>query len=516
MSLIRLNNTIRTLFIFCIGLGIFFNRSAFSQTTAQSPQIQAGISAQGFISSDSPTQDWLFESTEEQDLTILVNQFSGDLDPTITVLDSEGEVIAENDDRIPNLIFDAGIASLSFAEDETYTIQVGGSHGAGDYRLWLVPGDEHIWEAVSFDGNASRWDGRFAQHQTDSLVLHTEEQGVRSVYTSPEGIVPISDFYLQAEFEWLTGQDDIDATVGLVIRSTDNSTQRPSGYYFLTTPDGRWSVQRFQDGTFEELQPFTSSALLSSERVALGVHAQNSTFQFFANGQLLGEFRDSTFDEGDWGFTLENTTLPISIQVDNVLLTVPETTLPSFPRTIETWQSPQPADIANELASENIIREDGRRALTILSTSYQIAGLRTAFYSQGQQGLLYTNLVMGVDVQFEGDNLACGLGLRQNDESNQVLAYADIDGGAGLVDIIDGLLRHNTYDFYTEVDEPLPDNKVRLLVIAEGDWIALYVNGQLFDTQFSPTRRGQAGVTLLNYSTSVGRCLYSDFWVWQS
>jgi hypothetical protein len=228
---------------------------------------------------------------------------------------------------------------------------------------------------------------------------------------------------------------------------------------------------------------------------------------------LLGEFEDESFAEGHWGFALENTALPISVRVDNVLLSVPESDVLEFPETIENWESAQPADIAEELASQDIIREDGRRALTILSTSYQVAGSRTAFYSQGQEGFTYTDLVVGVDVRFEGNNLACGVGLRESSEANQILAYTDLDGGMGLVDVVDGQLRHNAYDLQ---DESALNGRARLLVVAERDWVALYVNGQLFEAQFSPIRRGRAGVALLNYSTSVGRCIYSDFWVWLS
>jgi hypothetical protein len=478
--------------------------------------VQAGLSAQGFISPDSSTQNWEFTPTRDQTLTVLVNRYSGDLDPTVAVVNSDGEVIAENDDRIDGYVLDAGIEAVEFSEGETYTIRVGGHQGAGDYRLWLIPSFEWVREAVSFDGDASRWDGRFARQQADGLVLHTEEQGIRSVYIAPDGAVPIGDFYLQAEFEWLTGQGDTGATAGLVVRVEEDGTQRPLGYYFLISPDGRWAVRRVSDGQIEELQALTASDLLIGERVALGIRAEEDTLQFYANGVLLGEFEDETVGEGNWGFVLENTSLPASVRVDNVLLTVPANDLVEFPEMIESWGSAQPSDIAAELASYDIIREDGRRALTILSTSYQVAGLRTAFYSQGQEGFTYTDLVVGVDVQFEGDNLACGVGLRESGEANEIFAYVDLDGGVGLVDVVDGQLRHNAYDFQDEGDDPLPNGSTRLLVVAEGDWVALYVNGQLFEVQFSPIRRGQAGVALLNYSTSVGRCIYSEFWIWLS
>lgn len=516
MTRIRPYRISQFLLLFGLGILVIPQVKFASPSQAQSPQIQAGLSVQGFISADSATQDWEFTPTSDQTLTVLINRFSGDLDPMVAVVDSDGEVIAENDDRIPDFVLDAGIGDVEFSQGETYTIRVGGHRGAGDYRLWLVPSFIWVQEVVSFDGDASRWNGRFVQQQAESLVLHTEEQGTRSVYVEADGSVPRGDFYLQAEFEWLTGQADSEATVGLVVRVEDDGTQRPLGYYFLMLPDGQWTVRRVSGGGIDELQALTASDLLASEQIALGVKADGSTLGFYANGELLGEFEDEVGIEGDWGFVLENRSLPVSVQIDNVLLTVPEQDVLDFPETIQSWQSAQPADIAAELASHDIIRENGRRALTILSTSYQVAGLRTAFYSQSQEGIEYTNLVMGVDVQFEGDNLACGVGLRAVDAANQVLAYTDLDGGMGLVDVVDGQLRHNAYDFQDEIDNPLPNGTRRLLVVAEGDWLALYVSGQLFEVQFSPIRRGRVGVALLNYSTSVGRCVYSDFWIWQS
>ena len=170
-------------FLLLLGLGILVIPHAkfAAPSQAQSPQIQAGLSAQGFISTDSSAQNWEFTPTEDQTLTVLVNRLSGDLDPMVTVLDSEGDVVAENDDRIANFVLDAGIEDVEFNEGETYTIRVGGHRGAGDYRLWLVPSFSWVEESVGFEGDASRWDGRFARQDADGLVIHTEEQGVRSI-----------------------------------------------------------------------------------------------------------------------------------------------------------------------------------------------------------------------------------------------------------------------------------------------------------------------------------------------
>ncbi len=465
-----------------------------------------GLSVSGFIT-DSQTQAWQFEPQHEQTLNILVNRTSGDLDPIVTVLGPDGDTLVTNDDRLPGLIYDAGISNLTVDSEEVYTIQVSGYRGAGDYRLWIVPAYAHVWEAESFDGDSSRWTGTYSRQQANQMILDTGRIIGQPVIVSPEGTPTVGDFYLQVEFEWISGEAS--AAVGLVTRRNDNE-----GYYFTVTRDGTWALQRQQFGSFQDLLSPTLGSSLNTERVVLGIWLEGPLLRVYGNGQLLGEIEDDTFTAGTWGLILQGTTTVASAAVDNVLLTVPDIPeLPNYPATLANWRSATPNDVAAELVEQGIIPDGGRRVFTILSTSYQIAPRLTRIYSQ-QEGAFYTDMVVSLDVSFEGDNLGCGLVVRRIDEANQVIAFADLDGGVGLLDFRNGKLRHNSYDFMPVPDEPLAGGSTRLLVIAQGDLLTIYANGQYFTTQFIPPTSGEVGVALVNYSTTGARCLFGNLWIW--
>ncbi len=485
-----------------------------SSVHAQVPQINSGMSVTGYISGSAQTQDWHYEATSSQELSVIVNRTSGDLDPLVMVLSPSGQQIASNDDRVEGLVLDSGIETLDFSETGTYTIRVGSYQGAGDYRLWLVPGSMHVWEAATFATDATRWTTAFSSPQNGQLVLNTQQLVGRSIYTSAEGIVPLTDFYLQAEFEWISAGNN--STLGLVVRATDTDASLPDGYYFLISPDQTWSVQKRQFGAFEELRaPIVSSELLAS-RMVLGVQAEETVLRFYINGTLMAEINDDNFATGTWGLYLQSEGIPGMASVDNLLLTVPQVASPlDYPPMLESWQSGRPADIAAELADQNIIPDDGQRTYTILETSYQGPPRQLRSYPQSPDGSSYTNLMAGVDVTLEdGDNLGCGLALRYVDSANQVVAYADLDSGVGLIDVQDGMLRHNTYDLLPNGDNTLASGTVRLTLIANEEWVTLYANGRYFATHFIPPRAGSVGATVLNYSTNTGHCTYSNLWIW--
>ena len=74
----------------------------------------------------------------------------------------------------------------------------------------------------------------------------------------------------------------------------------------------------------------------------------------------------------------------------------------------------------------------------------------------------------------------------------------------------DGQLTTNVYDRGSMVDPKA--NK--LLVVAQGDRVALYVNGALVTQETVQPGQGRVGVALLNYENVRTDCRWSDIWVW--
>jgi hypothetical protein len=484
-----------------------------SPSAAQTPEIRPGAPVTGNISADTPTQLWQLNATAGQQLTILVNRLSGDLDPQVRVLDAGGEVVAENDDRLASLVLDSGL-QVEFDESGSYIVEVGRRSGSGDYRLWLMPGYLRVWEDEDFEENASRWVDRNSQQQNGQLLISGEIEF--AIFSTMRGRIPLTDFYVQADFEWQSDMADSGATTGLVLRVNEDGTRRPPGYYFLVTPDGTWQVLIRQNDQFIELQPPTASGLLDGNQVTLGAWLEGETLRFYANGELLGEFEDSTFTQGTWGFQVRGDDAPAQVAVDHVLLTVPETQILRPPETLSTWRSSQPSEVAVELERVRLVGAGGERVLTVESQNYEIIPRFTRIFPQGDADDIFVDMLVSVDVRvLAGQNVGCGLALRSMDEGNQVVAYADSDGGTGLIYTRDGVVEKHTYDLLPEIEDPISAGITRLLILLRGDIVTMYVNGQLFTTEFMPPAAGQIAVILLNYATDNPSCLFEDLWVWR-
>lgn len=512
-----MRGTIRLLIGAIIIMSMVSSNPVAPQTSAQTPTLRIGIPAQGNLSATAPTQNWQVQIEDGDILTFIANRVTGDLDPTITLLAPDGAVFKENDDRLTPLIYDAGLESVEFSESGLYTVQVGRYAGAGDYQVWVLPSYARVWENEDFSGDLARWDdGRFASQQEGRLILATDAQF--SIFVKPDGGLPLDNFYVQAEFDWQSVPDDVEATTGLMVRINDDGTRRPPGYYFLIKPNGTWSFLKRFGEEFEALQEDIPADVLNDERITLGVWSLNSRFLLYANGELLGEVIDETFETGLWGFHIRGETANAQVAVDDLLLTVPSEALPDFPEQLTTWESNQPNDIVGELQDAEILSTAGSRTYILLNQNYDVGAVQTRIF---EQSLIDTNLadfVMGVDMfVISGDNVACGVTMRYQSDINQMFTYMDVDGGAGFAHVLNGSFVRSTYDFLPEIEVEDIESGVRqrLLVIAQGDVVAMYANGKLFSLEYVPPVQGDVGGILINYSTTAAACGYENLWIWR-
>jgi hypothetical protein len=501
--------------VFAVPLLLTMEADYLTPSLAQNePAVQMMIPVEGNLSDASAQQDWRLSLSTEREITVLVDRLDGDLDPTVAVLDSSGEMLAENDDRLENLVFDAGLEHLAL-ESGDYVIRVGRFGGAGNYRLWVIPGYGRVWEMEDFEDNGSRWANRYAEQTAGRLVMGFADPRF-SILNTNEGGVVLNDFYVQSQVKWLSSPTDVDATIGFVLRAQDDDVRLPAGYYFLVYPDGTWAVEIRQGESVNEMLPRVAHPKLAQRSFTLGAWLEGDQLRFYADGELLGEVEDITFAAGLWGWHLRGETAGVSMAVDQLLLTVPQTERSPVPQQIESWRDADFNNILLELQREDVVSEAGQMAFVIASQNYMVRAGEETVYPQHSADEQFSDIVAGVDVGFiEGNNIACGLGVRYLDSSNKVLAYVDVDNGAGLVYTRDGVLERNTYDFLSETPEPLPLDRRRLLLIAQGDLVHFYVDGTWFATEYIPPVLGDTDVVFLNYSTSAASCIFENLWVWQ-
>lgn len=134
----------------------------------------------------------------------------------------------------------------------------------------------------------------------------------------------LTDFYLEASFlaPSCTGSD----RYGLIVR-VPNGLTPDRGYLVSFTCDGKYSLRRWNAsvGTKGEMvtlidwKESTAIKAGANQTNKMGIMAVGSRLIVYANGQLLGEAKDATFDKGYFGvFVGARQTEDLTIRVDQI------------------------------------------------------------------------------------------------------------------------------------------------------------------------------------------------------
>ncbi len=97
------------------------------------------ITINGVLRETIPAQRYTFSASGGQTLTITLSATSGTLDPLLRLLDSNGNILAENDDAEEiNIGTNAQIYQFDIPFSSTYTIEAGRFDGTGEYTLEIT------------------------------------------------------------------------------------------------------------------------------------------------------------------------------------------------------------------------------------------------------------------------------------------------------------------------------------------------------------------------------------------
>ncbi len=134
----------------------------------------------------------------------------------------------------------------------------------------------------------------------------------------------LEDFYIEMTFQ----VPDCKASdrYGMIVRVPESNTP-DRGYLFGFTCDGQYSLRRWNanigsKGEMANLVRWTSSPAVkagANQTNKMGILAVGDRLVLYANGQLLGEVKDSIFSEGYFGvFVGARETEDFTIRVDQV------------------------------------------------------------------------------------------------------------------------------------------------------------------------------------------------------
>jgi len=143
----------------------------------------------------------------------------------------------------------------------------------------------------SLTDNPKGWQGTGCSGQSDGFHLSS---GAACV--APIGVVGNADMSVTVTVP----SPNLDSAYGVTVRATS-----PNSYYaFVLSPLGEWGFVKDSNGKASPLQTFTPSSDVNPTGGPnrMEIRASGSTFTLSINGKQLGQFTDSTFAAGGWGF----------------------------------------------------------------------------------------------------------------------------------------------------------------------------------------------------------------------
>jgi len=126
----------------------------------------------------------------------------------------------------------------------------------------------------------------------------------------------IQDYYLQATFITDDACSGLDR-YGLLARAPDPN----KGYVYEFTCDGHYRLYKWDGTTYSALQEWRSAASIktgANQTNVMGIWMEGSTLRLYANGHMIAEFTDDTYDKGQFGLAIgsantENFTVSVDL-----------------------------------------------------------------------------------------------------------------------------------------------------------------------------------------------------------
>lgn len=340
---------------------------------------------------------------------------------------------------------------------------------------------------------------------------------------------------------------DIPQSYGLVCRAQDGNT----GYHFLITTDGQYTIQLRQNETVLPLIDWTPNEVIKSNAADINRMTAVCVKDYFAlylNGVLLSEVRDTTYEAGQIGMAL--TLLDgsaVTVNFDN--LWVWEANAEGLPVTCPTqheieFTETMAIDELEKILGDCLGKGNQQIVLENLalvddfssSDNWQVVDNTDGFLGVQNDLLIaaaretitfpislttsqeYNNVAVQVDVRFVdgSDNNAYGLVCRGNDDALSRGYYFIISAdGQFTVQVSDGI-GFRVMNDWVRSDRINQQGQNRLTAVCTDSYLAFYINNELvielFDTIYTG---GQVGVTMFSYE-GMSEVEFDNMLVWET
>ncbi len=156
----------------------------------------------------------------------------------------------------------------------------------------------------NFGDPNSGWDivsnADYALAYVDGAYRMTVIKANNEVWSTHSGTAAMSDYVIEVDARRVAGPEDND--FGVVFRVQPGNTDF---YQFRISSDGLYTLRRFQNDAWTDLQPWTESAVIGQGDATnrIRIEAIGPFLRCFVNSQMLAEAQDDVFAAGRVGLS---------------------------------------------------------------------------------------------------------------------------------------------------------------------------------------------------------------------
>lgn len=483
----------------------------------QLPRINPFDPVVSILDDNNLSQEWQFTGQANQIISLVARQLTGDLDPVIVLLDSEGDIVASND----NSTFDdqtARLETITLPQDDVYTVRVyreGMEYGStsGQFQLTLLNG-------LSIFDNA------------DPITRIVQlDQGSTSTERTLTALLPSPHFF--ATFQLLMPQSAIPYTLEWTFLDAGGADFKWQ-FHFTTNGDYGLSVQNSQDEVLRSISGNATNQLPNlGDTTSISFWANRNTFSVFVNNQLLDSLTipnsiipsltdamilSINTDEA-WN---ESNALVVSIQNLQITTLFYEQS-PSFLGAIQPTPPGQrlygttSSEILVELRELDFIpsltSDGGIKARIDSGYVYSEAAGFNAFKLVERP---FQNFVVGYTSKLVlGESTtACGIMFRQNDDVNFATVLITPEQGLYFLNYTDGVPNAEGISTTSPAIIPEVGAENHIVVVTLGDEGLLFVNGRFMGNIYLAPLEGLIWAHTVLPTDAPAYCQIDDLWVW--
>jgi hypothetical protein len=482
----------------------------------QLPRLNLFDPVVSILDDDNLAIEWQFNGQAHQIISLVATRRTGDIDPVITLFDSEGDIVASND----NATFDdqtARLEAVTLPQDDVYTVRVnreGMEYGStsGQFELILLNG------LSVFDNS-----------EAITRVLQLD-QGSASTQRTLSAL-PTPNFF--ATLQLLMPPSAVPYTLEWVFRDATN-TDYKWVFHFTTDGDYVLSIQNAQDEVLRSITGNAANRLpTSGESASLAFWANHQTFSIFVDNQQI-----DTLTIADSLIPTLTDIMTVSLSTDNVwdetsslIVSIQNLWITSLfyelsPNLLGAIQPTTPGERIYTTTPQDILEE--LRTLDLIPSLTPNAGIQARIdsgyvYSE-EAGFnaftlverRYQNLVLGYtsNLVLGEPTTACGVIFRQNDDANFATVLITPEQGLYFLQYTDGVPNPDGISTTSSAILPGIGAENNVIIVALDAEALLFVNGRLMGKIDLAPLAGVIWAHVVLPTHASAYCQIDDLWVW--